>query len=144
MSDAPIQEYEIHTNRELEFMLERGKPLAHFYDVYPPVPAEEIIPRKSFAPHVASGQFEVRVYVEPMEERLLRAPHVRGTIHFLYALADQFWRIDAYISMQQEASSMGWTERLERLQGTLLGYTDAQNDAHIARLKSRSQYQWLK
>ena len=41
--------YEIHTNRELEFMLYREKPLAHFSDAYPPDPAEDVVPREAFA-----------------------------------------------------------------------------------------------
>ena len=49
------QTYEIHTNRELEFMLRRGKPLAHFVDDHPAEANEDIIPEEAFeraSPHV--------------------------------------------------------------------------------------------
>lgn len=54
--------YLIHTNRELKFMLERGKPLSHFSDWYPPEPDEEVIPREAFAPYVATGFVEMRSF----------------------------------------------------------------------------------
>ena len=41
--------YELHTDRELEFMLERGKPLAHFSDACPSEPDEEIVPELAAA-----------------------------------------------------------------------------------------------
>lgn len=31
------------------------------------------------------------------------------------------------------AEKTGWNETLERMQGSLLGYSDVQNDLHIAR-----------
>ena len=125
--------YEIHTNRELEFMLTRGKPLAHFCDAYPPLPLEDVIPRKAFAPYVLSGNFERLIFVAPLiEPAPVGAPHIKGTIHFLYSIPSESWRIDAYIAMLSEAARAGWSEHFERLQGTLLGYLDWQNDAHIA------------
>ena len=124
--------YEIHTNRELEFMLNRGKPLAVFSDSYPPVPPEEIIPRKAFAPYVANGTFEMRICVEPLREPPPpRFPHVRGIIRFLYAKKSEAWRIDAYLAMWDAAAKSGWSQGFERLEGTLLGYLEWQNDLHI-------------
>ena len=134
-----MRSYDIHTNRELEFMLSRGKPLAHFYDCYPPLPSEEIIPRKSFAPYIRSGLFEVRVFVELLLEPPPRnAPDVRGVIHFLYARRSEAWRIEAYIAMMAAAEKSGWSPGFERLQGMLLGYTELQNDEHLAAIKSRT------
>jgi hypothetical protein len=128
-SDLP---YEIHTTRELDFMLTRGKPLAHFCDYYPPDPIEEIIPREAFAPHVESGRFVERLYVELMA-RDPSVPTVRGVLHALYAQRIEAWRIDEYIAMQTEGAVAGWSERLERLQGTLLGYSERENDQHVDR-----------
>jgi len=62
--------YELHTDRELEFMLERGKPLAHFSDAYPSEPDEEIVPELAFAPHVLDGKFVKREFVEPPSDPL--------------------------------------------------------------------------
>lgn len=138
--------YDIHTNRELEFMLRRGKPLAHFCDAYPPDPDEDMVPRAAFAPYVQSGEFDAREFVTLLKVPLERAAHVLGTIHVLYARASESWRIDAYINMQMEGEITGWSERLERLQGTLLGYTDAENDAHIdhaLRSPNVNNFPWL-
>jgi hypothetical protein len=58
--------YELHTDRELEFMLKRGKPLAHFSDAYPSEPDEDIFPELAFAPYVDEGKFVKREFVEPV------------------------------------------------------------------------------
>jgi len=147
--DATIEvSYEIHTNRELEFMLNRGKPLAVFYDAYPPLPCEEIVPRKAFAPYVSSGKFDLRIYVEPLTEPPpSRAPWVKGIIYFLYAKRSESWRIDAYIAMLNAAARSGWNDGFERLQGSLLGYLDWQNEAHIAGMLKEpqaSQWPWVR
>jgi len=116
------------------------KPLAVFADAYPPVPSEEIIPRKAFAPYVASGTFDVRVYVEPLREPPPPGfPHARGIIRFLYARTSESWRIDAYIAMLAAAERSGWSQEFERLEGTLLGYEEWQNDAHIAARWTQSE-----
>ncbi len=119
-SDRP---YLVHTDRELELMLAGSKPLAHFYDVHPEEPSEDIIPAEAFAPYVAEGRFLTRAYVELSN----RAPpkgneHIRGTLHVFYARASEEWRIDAYILMQATSAKSGWSEGFERLQGALLGY----------------------
>jgi hypothetical protein len=134
-----------HTGRELELMLARVKPLAHFSDYYPPEPSEEIIPGEAFAPYVRSGQLDERLFVS-LEEHDASVPHVRGVYHALYAVAAEAWRIDAYIAMLGEANEVGWNERFERLQGSLLGYSDHENDLHIARLLTSpmvERWPWL-
>jgi hypothetical protein len=124
--------YEVHTTRELEFMLTRGKPLAHFSEAYPPEPGEEIIPQVAFAPYVANGTFEMRAFVT-LERRADR-PEIRGAIHVFYARPAESWRIDAFIAMMGASARSGWSEGFERLEGFLLGYTEAQTDAHIEHL----------
>lgn len=134
--------YEIHTRHELDFMLTRGKPLAHFCDGYPPEPDEEIVPRRAFAPYVASGRFVERFYVELTTQKR-QTLRIRGVLHAFYAQSDEEWRIDRYIDMQAEGMQLGWGERLERLQGTLLGYTEYENDLHIERsLKNPANQSW--
>lgn len=114
-------------------MLAGTKPLAHFYDVHPEEPCEDIIPREAFAPYVESGRFVTRAYVELLRE----APpagheHVRGTLHVFYARPLDEWRIDAYILMQSTAAVVGWNPGFERMQGALLGYEEWQIDAHMS------------
>lgn len=140
--------YELHTNRELEFMLERGKPLAHFSDYYPSDPDEEIFPELAFAPYVQGGKFVKREFVEllwtpPPKDH----PEIRGTRHVFYARPGEAWRIDAYITMMAAAAKAGWSEGFERLQGSLLGYQDWQTDLHLERLRSSphaKNFYWLR
>ena len=72
---------------------------------------------------------------------------MRGVYHVLYARADEAWRIDAYVAMQIESRRVGWSEQLERLQGSLLGYTDRENDLHMEHLLAGPMVQrwpWLR
>jgi hypothetical protein len=140
--------YEIHTDRELEFMLNRGKPLAHFSEIYPPEPAEEIIPRRTFAPYVSNGTIEMCAFVQLLREPPPDGtPEMRGSLHVLYALPRETWRIDAYIALIEAAERDGWSEDFERREGSLLGYSAAENDAHIEHLlrsPHASHFPWLR
>jgi len=83
MDDVP---YELHTGRELEFMLQRGKPFAHFCDEYPAEPREDIVPETVFAPYVAQGIFEKREFVEPLfGPSPTGRPNIKGIRYVLYA-----------------------------------------------------------
>ena len=52
----------------------------------------------------------------------------------MYALPHQEWRIDAMILLLETAAKSGWSEGFERMQGSLLGYEDRQNDIYIERI----------
>ena len=130
-NDSGTLSYDVHTNRELEFMLERGKPLAHFYDAYPSEPDEEIFPEEAFAPYVENGKFVMREFVESLREPPKGHPNVRGVRHLFYARAGEGWRIDAYIMMMAAAAKGGWSEGFERLQGSLLGYEECELPASV-------------
>ena len=56
--------YELHSNRELEFMLGRGKPFAHFSGACPAQACEDLIPEEAFAPYVASAARTSDVHIE--------------------------------------------------------------------------------
>ena len=114
--------YEVHTRRELTLMLAGSKPLAAFMGPHPPAECADPIPEAYFAPHVAAGRFIRREQVEP-DGKYRRV---------LYALPGHEWRIDAYLDLWVERSGKGWSNELERREGTLLGYTDEQNDQYIA------------
>jgi hypothetical protein len=62
-----------------------------------------------------------------------------GTRCVLYALPGEEWRIDAYLLLWKTAEKVGWGEGFERLEGSLLGYEDWQNDAFIDWQKQRKQ-----
>ena len=147
-NDSDSLPYEIHTNRELEFMLERGKPLSHFSDAYPSEPDEEIFPEQAFTPYVESGRFVKREFVAPLSQPPPKNhPHVRGIRHLFYARAGEAWRIDAYILMMAAAAKAGWSEGFERLEGSLLGYEEWQTDLHLERLRTSphaKNFYWLR
>lgn len=129
LDDLP---YQIHTNRELILMLAGTKPLAVFTGEYPPLPDIEEIPERLFDSYVATGRFVKREYVEP--KRYGRSLGIR---RILYSLPSESWRIDAYILMQLTASKTGWNESFERMEGSLLGYAEWQNDAYIEFVKKQ-------
>jgi len=51
-----------------------------------------------------------------------------------YPLPTEQGRIDAYLLLRQVGLEYGWSETCERMEGTLLGYTDEQNDKYIERI----------
>jgi hypothetical protein len=84
---------------------------------------------------VKDGTFEIRELVELLTRPAPpQASHIRGVLHVFYAKPHENWRIDAYIAMAAAAAKAGWSEGFERLEGTLLGYTEMENDMHIRHL----------
>lgn len=119
--------YKVHTNRELALMLRGEKPLAVFSEWLPSNPELELIPERHFAPHV--------------EARLLSAfeycvddAKARKTRFVLYATPGEEWRVPAYMLLKMTATKSGWNEGFERMEGSLLGYEDWQNDVYIERV----------
>jgi hypothetical protein len=132
--------YEVHTNNELEFMLERNKPLSCFYIEYPNEYSvelrEAIIPEREFFPYVSKGEIVKKEYLDVNS----------GIRYVFYALPKETWRIEKYINLLTESNLIGWSEALERLQGNLLGYEEWQNDAWIKHLKNSpfgKRLKWL-
>jgi len=119
--------YAIHTNRELEFMLKGIKPLAYFHDmIFDDHDMGE--PDESFERQVELGTFvkhEVRELWRPYE---FNGRLVKGEWSRFYALKEEAWRIPAFMLLRKVRGKHGWSDALERLEGSLLGYTDEQND----------------
>lgn len=128
--------YKVHTNRELVMMLVGTKPLAVFDDAYSgrPFPSETI-PENVYAPYVGAGCFVMRDVITPSTDS--RQDSAVRTV--LYALPTEQWRIDAYLLLRQAGFKYGWSETCERMQGTLLGYTEEQNDAYIELIYRRRE-----
>jgi hypothetical protein len=120
--------YKIHTNRELYLMLKGTKPLAAFVDEYPPNPECEVIPERCFEPYVRSGRFLKHEHIYSEFDATGKELKFRRV---LYALPEEKWRIPAYILLWKTAEKSGWNEGFERMEGSLLGYEDWQNDAHM-------------
>ncbi|GFE86050.1 hypothetical protein GCM10011488_10040 [Steroidobacter agaridevorans] len=123
--------YKVHTNRELLMMLAGTKPLAVFHDCHPSRrPPFEVIPENFYAPYVESGRFIMREVIAPSTDPRTTL----GVRTVLYALPTEQWRIDAYLLLRQTGFKYGWSETCERMEGSLLGYTDEQNDIFIERI----------
>jgi hypothetical protein len=120
--------YKVHTNRELALMLAGTKPLAAFVGEYPPNTTFEDVPERVFEPYVCSGRFVKREHIYSIRDASGKARQLRRV---LYAQPEQQWRIDAYLLLHKTAETSGWNEGLERMEGSLLGYLDWQNDAYI-------------
>ncbi len=121
--------YLVHTNYELALMLDGVKPLAKFYLEYPSEP-NEWLPEALFEPHVQSGVLVKRVMAdEPFDKpiRLLDGRMSDGVRQIFYARRGEEWRIDAHLLVWRQLDYGPWNETLERLEGSLLGYTDEQN-----------------
>jgi hypothetical protein len=116
--------YKVHTNRELALMLKREKPLSVFSERLPSNPEFELIPERFFAPYVEAGLFHNAECV------ILDARGSENRFVF-YAARGEEWRINAYILLKKTAILSGWSEGFERMEGSLLGYEDWQNDVYI-------------
>lgn len=119
--------YAVHTNRELALMLAGGKPLAAFSEYCPSTALSELIPERFFEPYVVAGLFVKREYFTDRRDG-------RKARHVLYAARGEEWRIDAYILMWNTAEKSGWNEGFERMEGSLLGYEEWQNDVYIEKI----------
>lgn len=47
----------------------------------------------------------------------------------MYAKKQEEWRIEAYILLRNTWKKSGWSEALERMEDSLLGYEEWQNDS---------------
>jgi hypothetical protein len=133
--------YKIHTNRELTLMLAGSKPLAAFVEDYPRAVVHEVIPEKAFEPYVLSGRFVKREKLYSGSEAggpRSDAPR-RSIRRVLYAQKDEAWRIDAYLLLHEVAVYSGWSDGFERMEGTLLGYEQWQNDAYLRMIRARQK-----
>lgn len=116
--------YKVHTNRELALMLKGQKPLSVFVGSHPPDPQYDCIPEHLFAPYVEAGLFSA-------SEHIVAHPH-RGKMRFvMYAAKNEEWRIQAFVLLQKTIAHSGWSKGFTRLEGSLLGYEDWENDIFI-------------
>jgi len=130
--DAP---YLVHTGYELFLMLEGVKPFAKFTVEYP-IEAGEFPEEALFEPHVQSGTLIKKVMADEPFEKPIRVSSGRifeGVRRVFYARLGEEWRIDADNLLWRQLEHGAWNDTLERLEGSLLGYTDEQNDWWIAR-----------
>ena len=114
--------YQIHTNRELDLMIAKSKPMAVFYknikeefDIYGGQNFEELYKKYSF------------------EKRVIRR---NNTEYTFFTLPKEQWRVEAYMLMLGVRDSLGNNRHTEWLEGRLLGYTEEQNKEFLEKFHS--------
>ena len=121
-----------HTGRELSLMLDGAKPLAMFYAEVSELPEEDFIPENAFRPYVTTGQFVRGEFIldNGYAESIGRNALIKYVLFAHYAEA---WRIPAMRLLKESfiKAQCQWNEALERIEGTLLGYTDEEVTAWI-------------
>jgi len=122
LDDLP---YVVHTNRELPLMLEGMKPLAAFCAIVR-AGDEKIHPWESMSPFVQNGQLTEHSFLLQNDEVL--------TKYQLYSLPSESWRLQAYELLMRSGQESGWNESMERMQGSLLGYSEEENDMYINKI----------
>jgi hypothetical protein len=120
--------YRLHARRELVLMVSGRKPLCSLIGSIPPQDSFEEIPEYLFDPYVVSGKLVKREYCEINS---FKSSPYKGLRVVLYALMGEAWRLDAYIQVRLAATKLGWDESLTYLEGSLLGYSEPENDAFI-------------
>lgn len=115
--------YKTRTGRELMLMLSGRKPLAYF-SYFDGDPLSSIIDQP-FDRHVANGELEYR------QHRLRLREKAEFVNYAIYTLPTEAWRADALILLLEAGEKGGWCPGMERVVGSLLGYTDEENDAYL-------------
>lgn len=130
--------YRLHTGRELLMMRDGDKPLSVFIGRIPSDESFVEIPEHLFDAYVKNGLL-IKREIKEMQDKPVRG--IEGHRVVLYAQKGQEWRLDAYALVRSLGNRIGWSEPLIRLEGTLLGYQDWQNDAYIAQMKASESAQ---
>ena len=119
-----------HEGRELELMLAGKKPLSMFYDGADE--KESVIPEDEFDPFVKNGQFAkgTEIFERALDPRTGKPYRIE---YVLYALKEEEWRIRAMFLVLRTLMGMAKAdEGIDRITGSLLGYSDEENDQYIA------------
>ena len=129
--------YIIHTNQELELMLKGVKPLAVFcvdnkIDDIDAFTKQEAQSNQDFESYVKNGQLHedhIRIFCD--------SAYIFD--YYAYTLPNEKWRSTAYfVLMSMLHKENRWCDNMEYLSGTLLGYTQEQNNYHLTRTRIKS------
>jgi hypothetical protein len=120
--------YRLHTRREFVLMTSGRKPMCSLIGRLPADNSFKEIPEYLFDPQVLSGKLVKREYCEINS---VQSSPLKGLRVVLYALLGEAWRLDAYIQVRLAAKKFGWDESLTYQEGSLLGYSEPENDAWI-------------
>ena len=120
--------YAVHTGRELLLMLKGDKPMSFFtYRANDDSGTKEET-EKAFLPYVSEGL--IIKHEHKMDRRRNDGSYVKVE-YLIYTLPTETWRANALVALKEAGARSGWSEGMERMEGTLLGYSDLQNDIFI-------------
>lgn len=119
--------YKSHTNRELMMMLQGEKPFAVFTFHIDEEIRPELFADQPFDKYAAEG----RLVKNQRTIAADRNGEETSSVLVMYALPGEEWRFEAYALLHEQCLRHGWCGNFERLQGRLLGYSEAQNDEHM-------------
>lgn len=122
--------YRVHGGRELDLMLKGRKPLSVFSHVETASSLASFLARH-FEPLVESGEL--------LSARIDDDGSTAPTR--MFALPTEAWRFAAYRLMADTARATNWNDALERIEGSLLGYTPEQNNYWIS-YRRKKGYRW--
>ena len=128
--ESSVLPYRIHGGRELDLMLKGRKPLSVFSHVEAASDLS-IFLSEYFEPLVGRGEL--------VSARLDGDGSAAPTS--MFALPNEAWRFEAYRLMADTARATNWNDALERIEGSLLGYTLEQNNQWIS-YRKRNGYRW--
>lgn len=112
-------------------MIAGKKPLAVFaHERTPGFEKFDALARQDFGSYVAKGMLSERS--ETRQSTLPDGSRVEIDYYF-YTLPNEEWRVPAYCLLLDMLDKRGWCSHLEWFQGTLLGYTEEQNQYHLSR-----------
>jgi hypothetical protein len=124
--------YDLHDGYELELMLAGKKPLSFFYENVDVSAADSTLPEVDFQKFVDDGrickeEFILEAALHPVTQQPIRIRYL------FYAIKGEEWRIPAMILVIKTmiANKKAPDEGLDRIVGSLLGYTNSQNDEYI-------------
>lgn len=112
----------VHDGRELELLLSGRKPLAAF-SYYDDANENDVMGHQNFEEFVLIGQL-----LRFDQELTSRG---RKVCIVAFTRPEESWRAPAYFQLMRFLYQRSWCPQLEWLQGDLLGYTSAENEAHL-------------
>jgi hypothetical protein len=128
--ESSVLPYRVHGGRELDLMLKGLKPLSVFSRVEARSGLASFLSRH-FEPLVGCGEL--------VSARLDDDGSTAPTL--MFALPNEAWRFEAYRLMTDTARATNWNDALERIEGSLLGYTLEQNNYWLS-YRKRKGYRW--
>lgn len=121
----------LHQGKELRLLLDKSKPLAVFF-ISDDEEEEYYLSGQDFETAVSRGE-------------LLRFERVfsfdgYATKYIAFVNPEEAWRAHAYFHLKEFMYKRSWCSHLEWIEGSLLGYTDSENKAHLKKKYSNRSH----